>query len=172
MGICGPMSSPGGEYPCSHVPSRGMSTQVGWVLESEHSGGGGVLTPCYWHLVVATKTGGEYSCSHVPSWGDEYSGGVGTWGVSTQGVGTHPLLLTPSGGHQNMYGWQAGGTHPTGMLSCFKLKLQIHLLLYCQLHFNSLRMRLSPYKSCVYQTNLLKIPKKYLQTESFHGSFY
>ena len=28
-----------------------------------------------------------------------------------------PLLLTRSGSHQNIYGWQAGGTHPTGMLS-------------------------------------------------------
>ena len=34
------------------------------------------------------------------------------------GVGTHPLLLTPSIGHYT-YGWQAGVTHPTGMLSCF-----------------------------------------------------
>ena len=72
MGISGPMSSPGGEYLCSHVSSRGMSTQVGWVLESEHSGGGGT------HPLLLT--GGEYSYSHVPSWGDEYSGGVGTWG--------------------------------------------------------------------------------------------
>ena len=71
--------------------------------------------------------------------------GVGTQGLSTQGysgseycgVSTHsqvltqpdmgpaqgvgtplPTLLISSGGHQNMYGWQAGGTHPTGMLSC------------------------------------------------------
>ena len=29
-----------------------------------------------------------------------------------------PLVLTPSGSHQNIYGWKAGGTHPTGMLSC------------------------------------------------------
>ena len=28
-----------------------------------------------------------------------------------------PLLLTPSGDH-HMYGWQAGGTHHTGMYSC------------------------------------------------------
>ena len=32
---------------------------------------------------------------------------------------THPLpMLIPSGGHQNRYGWQAGGMDPTGMLSC------------------------------------------------------
>ena len=34
------------------------------------------------------------------------------------GIPIRPLLLAPSGGHQNMYGWQVGGTHPTGMLSC------------------------------------------------------
>ena len=27
------------------------------------------------------------------------------------------MVLTSSGGHQNTYVWQAGGTHPTGMLS-------------------------------------------------------
>ena len=31
-----------------------------------------------------------------------------------------PPVLTPSGGHQNRYSWQADGTHPTGMLSCDK----------------------------------------------------
>ena len=41
--------------------------------------------------------------------------------MSTKGVGgTHPLPLTSSGGHQDMYGWQSGGTHPAGMLSCLK----------------------------------------------------
>ena len=67
---------------------------------------------------------------------------------------THPLLLTPgshhqkpvqtcscqdtspspsppvrSGNHRNTYGWQAGGTHPTEMLSCliiFTFKLFSH----------------------------------------------
>ena len=29
------------------------------------------------------------------------------------------MVLTLSGGHRNTYGWQAGGTHPTEMLSCF-----------------------------------------------------
>ena len=32
-----------------------------------------------------------------------------------------PLALTSSGGHRNMYGWQAGGTYPTGMLSWFDI---------------------------------------------------
>ena len=31
-----------------------------------------------------------------------------------------PWVLTPSGGHHNTYSWQTGGTHPTGMLSCFE----------------------------------------------------
>ena len=31
-----------------------------------------------------------------------------------------PLVLTPSDGHKNTYGYQVDGTHPTGMLSCFK----------------------------------------------------
>ena len=31
---------------------------------------------------------------------------------------TNPLVLVSSGGHRNTYGWQAGGTHPTGMMSC------------------------------------------------------
>ena len=30
------------------------------------------------------------------------------------------LVLTPSGGHRNTYGWQASGTLPTGMLSCYQ----------------------------------------------------
>ena len=32
-----------------------------------------------------------------------------------QRVGTHHLLLTPSGGHY-MYGWKAGDTHAAGIL--------------------------------------------------------
>ena len=30
-----------------------------------------------------------------------------------------PPPLTPRGDHRNTYGWQAGGTHPTGILSYF-----------------------------------------------------
>ena len=30
-----------------------------------------------------------------------------------------PPLLMPSGDHQNKYGWQAGGMHPTRLLSCY-----------------------------------------------------
>ena len=46
-------------------------------------------------------------------------------GGYVQGVGTPwdlgyppPPVLTPGGGHQNMYGWHAHGTHPTEILSC------------------------------------------------------
>ena len=35
-------------------------------------------------------------------------------------VGPYPQLLTPSGGCHT-YGWQASGTHPTGMHSCLYL---------------------------------------------------
>ena len=66
--------------------------------------------------------------------GGDYSGGeylvVSTQGVSTEGVSTQglsiqggwysplpPPLLAPCSGQQNMHSWQAGDTHPTGMLS-------------------------------------------------------
>ena len=32
-----------------------------------------------------------------------------------------PLVVTPRSGHRSTYGKQAGGTHPTGMLSCSML---------------------------------------------------
>ena len=38
-----------------------------------------------------------------------------TWGPT---LPQPPLVLTPSGGHWNMYGWLEDGTHRTGMLSC------------------------------------------------------
>ena len=45
----------------------------------------------------------------------EFCPGVGGY---TMGPEINPPVLTPSGGHQNTYGWQADGTHPTGMFSC------------------------------------------------------
>ena len=78
-----------------------------------------------------TTQRGEYlgvSTQGVSTWGTPRHGTCQE-GVSTQGMGTHPrhgtckggsyspLLLTPSGSHKNMYGWQAGSTHPTVMLS-------------------------------------------------------
>ena len=35
----------------------------------------------------------------------------------SQGLGTQPLLLTPSGSHHT-YSQKVGGMHPTGMVSC------------------------------------------------------
>ena len=29
-----------------------------------------------------------------------------------------------SGGRRNTYGWQVGGTHPTGMLSCLLIQIR------------------------------------------------
>ena len=52
--------------------------------------------------------------------GEEEVGITGTRSLSCGGI-PHtrdtPPLLTPSGGH-HVCGWQAGGTHSTGMLSC------------------------------------------------------
>ena len=51
--------------------------------------------------------------THPQTWNTRPRPGHGT----CQGGEYSPPLLTPSGGRQNMYGWHAGGTHPTGMLS-------------------------------------------------------
>ena len=49
-----------------------------------------------------------------------------TWGPTSHPP--PPPVLTPSGGHRNTYSWQAGGTHPTGMLSWIvnEIKLVIY----------------------------------------------
>ena len=56
--------------------------------------------------------------------------------ISPPGHGTrdtHPLVRTPSDGHQNTYGCQRAGTKPTGMLcdicSYSRNKLSYYLLL-------------------------------------------
>ena len=41
-----------------------------------------------------------------------------SWGMGTHPQACDPPLLTPNGYHQNKYGWQAGGMHPTRLLSC------------------------------------------------------
>ena len=74
-------------------------------------------------------------------------GGVGMSegrGVHVQGVvcippvrgtwDTHPLVLTPSGGHHNMYGWQAGGMHP--LLECFRVANMRFPILLCNVRSN------------------------------------
>ena len=49
-----------------------------------------------------------------------------TWGHTP--APSPPLVLTFSGGHWNTYVWQAGGTLPTGVLSCFKSEQMLALL--------------------------------------------
>ena len=47
-------------------------------------------------------------------------GGVGMYThPQTWDLGYPPSVLTPSGVHHNAYICQVGGTHPTGMLSCY-----------------------------------------------------
>ena len=105
------------------------------------------LVPCPFHEYAWFHVpSGEWS--HVPS-GGRYAEEVGPEGVDMcrdgrigqrvgmsrggyvqgwvfSGVGmyTHlpapPLALTPTASCQNIYGWQVGCTHPTGMLSCSK----------------------------------------------------
>ena len=66
-------------------------------------------SPCYWHLVVIT--GDLFKLAHLR---------------------THPLMvLTSSGGHQNMHGRQANGTHPTGMLFCSISFKNVQYLFQC-----------------------------------------
>ena len=47
--------------------------------------------------------------------GSMFRGGGMPWDL---GCPPSPVL-TPSDSDQNTYGWQAGGTHPTEMLSCY-----------------------------------------------------
>ena len=43
-------------------------------------------------------------------------------------LGYPPPVLTPSGGHQNTYSWQAGCMQPTGMLNVNSILLTIFFL--------------------------------------------
>ena len=93
----------------------GVSTQ-GWVFmvstRDEYSGGGYSL-PWTWDLLGWALRGGYWPLDmgpagkwvlggYSPSQTCDFLGGVVTL-----------LLLTPSGGQQNMYSWQVGSTHPT-----------------------------------------------------------
>ena len=42
--------------------------------------------------------------------------------VGILGGMVYPTVLPPSSGHQKTYGWQVGGTHPTGLIACSILK--------------------------------------------------
>ena len=63
--------------------------------------------------VILTRNGDLWS--HVLSRGPFV--GVSTH-VLAQWTGTPTHLSTSSSGHQNICGWQTGGTDPTGMISC------------------------------------------------------
>ena len=69
-----------------------------------------------WEGVRYPGGGGKFPGVGNLGWGvgwGRYPGVVGTWD-------TYTPVPTPSGSHQNTYGWQAGDTHPTGMLSCLE----------------------------------------------------
>ena len=68
--------------------------------------------PCYWHLMAITRY--LFKIVHLRA---------------------PPVVLT-SGSHWSTYSWQAGGTHPTGMLSCtmFFCCLQIEIFPYSLQH--------------------------------------
>ena len=76
------------------------------------------------YLSIWSQGVGKYLWYQVPS---RRGAGIPRGGVAsreggryTQQVGiATPMVLTSSGGHQNTYGWQAGGPYSTGMLSCF-----------------------------------------------------
>ena len=79
-----------------------LSTGGGYVSSDDHhvslAGGG-----CVWERGWVCP-GGGYPRSHS--------------------ITPHPVL-TRSRGHQNTYGWQADGAHPTGMLSCCQINTLI-----------------------------------------------
>ena len=71
----------------------------------------------------------EWGCGYVSNddhqvslAGGGYVGGVGY--SRSHGILT-PLVLIPSGGHQNTCSWQVGGTHPTRMLSCYHPRMWV-----------------------------------------------
>ena len=62
------------------------------------------------------------------------SGGYHFWDLfKLDHLWTHPspLVLT-SGGHRSTYGWQAGSTYPTGMLSCYRPQWSLGKVMFLQ----------------------------------------
>ena len=118
----------GGGYAWSQVPSggsmsrggvglcRGGYTRQGWVCKRGRYARGGRYTR-------DTRVGG------IPegtgTLGDRYMRGVG--GYTRGGVSIQEGVSIPegvgSGTPEGVSGWQAGGMHPTGMLSCETCKL-------------------------------------------------
>ena len=66
-----------------------------------------------------SKSNGHPGMSRGVSTSGCMSRGYPRFQIPTLSPSPIPKVLTPSGGHQNMYTWQADGTHPTGMLSYF-----------------------------------------------------
>ena len=82
---------------------------------SVHGRGGAVVYPGHWisHMVGYPAP---------PTWDlDTLPLATDIWWSSLETclLEDLPPVLTPSGDHHNKSGWQAGGTHPTGMRSCF-----------------------------------------------------
>ena len=104
---------------CRYVQGLGY-VQMGWGIPE---GGGGYsreggVCPRVWVYVPGVGMSREADWGYVQrGW---YVQGVG-WGYVQRGprIRIPPLVLTPSGGYQNLYSWQAGSMHPTGMLSCY-----------------------------------------------------
>ena len=78
----------------------------------------------YLFKAMSTKAGGSDDLYYRQQW---------SWG-KVMFLHVSVILSTISGGHRNTYGWQAGSTHPTGMLSCLLIQigccdlfLEIHL---------------------------------------------
>ena len=105
-GVTGPTSSPG-HHQMSVAEGCGGPTHY-WTPPDVNSRGS---IPGW---VPGAMSGG---CLGL-GWGPTLPLFTDIWWCPGNGVGPPPPVLTPSGGHWNTYSWQAGGMHPTWMLSC------------------------------------------------------
>ena len=90
-----------------------------------------VSTGCPWPGMRIPVGRGEY----FQRWWVCLRGGVGPppeKGPARRMDGCLPPIDTD--GHQNAYGWQAGGTHSTGMLSCSGYRSKVVLLVITKPH--------------------------------------
>ena len=90
-----------------YLQGLGTPEGEGWVYQ--RAGAGHSRGEVYQREVGTPEGGGEREWVRMDTPSDMGSG-----------IPSAPVL-TPSGGHHNMYGWHADGMHPTGMLSCFRL---------------------------------------------------
>ena len=90
-----------------YVQGLGIPEGEGWVYQRAGAGysrGGGI-----------SERGGYargWDREGVDEYGHPFRHGI--WDTLS------PVLI-PSGGHHNTYSWQAGGMHPIGMLSCYRI---------------------------------------------------